>query len=46
MTRYLLENTHVHGNLEALTLEDHGVQPAKDPANLLARGLSFYPAAI
>ncbi|MDF7761470.1 DUF898 family protein [Kosakonia cowanii] len=46
MTRYLLENTHVHGNLEALTLEDHGIQPAKDPANLLARGLSFYPVAI
>ncbi|MFE4128435.1 YjgN family protein [Kosakonia sp. YIM B13605] len=46
MTRYLLENTHVHGDLEALTLEDHGVQPAKDPANLLARGLSFYPAVL
>ncbi|CAI8944051.1 YjgN family protein [Kosakonia quasisacchari] len=46
MTRYLLENTHVHGDLEALPLEDHGVQPAKDPANLLARGLSFYPAVL
>lgn len=45
MTRYLLENTHVYGDLEALTLEDHGEKPAKDPANLLARGLSFYPAA-
>ncbi|MGP3593973.1 YjgN family protein [Vagococcus sp. WN89Y] len=44
-TRYLLENTHVHGYLDALTLENHDVQPAKDPANLLARGLSFFPAA-
>jgi len=43
-TRYLLENTHVHGDLDALTLEDHGVHAAKDPANLLARGLSFFPA--
>lgn len=43
-TRYLLENTHVHGDLEALPLENHDVQPAKDPANMLARGLSFYPA--
>lgn len=42
-TRYLLENTYVHGDLEALPLEKHDVQPAKDPANLLARGLSFYP---
>lgn len=45
-TRYLLENTHVHGDLNALALEDHGVSAAKDPANLLARGLSFFPAAI
>ncbi|WP_052250276.1 DUF898 family protein [Enterobacter sp. Bisph1] len=45
MTRYLLENSHVHGDLQTLPLENHGIQPAKDPANLLARGLSFYPAA-
>ena len=43
-TRYVLENTHVHGELQNLTLENHGQQPAKDPANLLARGLSFFPA--
>lgn len=43
-TRYLLENTHVHGDLDTLTLENHSVQAAKDPANLLARGLSFFPA--
>lgn len=43
-TRYLLENTHVHGDLDALTPENHHAQPAKDPANLLARGLSFFPA--
>lgn len=43
-TRYVLENTHVHGELQNLTLESHGQTPAKDPANLLARGLSFFPA--
>lgn len=43
-TRYLLENTHLHGDLSSLPLENHDQQPAKDPANLLARGLSFYPA--
>ncbi|SCC30118.1 Uncharacterized membrane protein YjgN, DUF898 family [Kosakonia oryziphila] len=43
-TRYLLENTYLHGDLSSLPLENHDQQPAKDPANLLARGLSFYPA--
>lgn len=43
-TRYVLENTHVQGELQTLKLENHGQQPAKDPANLLARGLSFFPA--
>ncbi len=45
MTRYLLENSHVHGDLQTLKLENHGEQPAKDPANMLARGLSFFPVA-
>ncbi len=40
MTRYLLENTHLEGDLATLPPEDHNEQPAKDPANLLARGLS------
>ena len=44
-TRYLLENTHLHGDLASLPLDNHDEHPAKDPANLLARGLSFYPAA-
>lgn len=43
-TRYVLENTHVHGELHAVPLENHSEKPAKDPANLLARGLSFFPA--
>lgn len=46
MVRYLLENTHVDGNLDALNPEDHSEQPAKDPANLLARGLSAMPFAL
>lgn len=39
-TRYLLENTHVEGDLDQLPEEDHNDKPAADPANLLARGLS------
>jgi uncharacterized membrane protein YjgN (DUF898 family) len=39
-TRYLLENTHVEGDLDQLPVEDHNDKPAADPANLLARGLS------
>ena len=45
MARYLLENTHVQGDLETLTVEKEDVKPAKGPANMLARGLSFLPVA-
>ena len=44
--RYLLENTHVDGDLDALNVQDHSEQPGKDPANLLARGLSVMPFAL
>ncbi len=46
MVRYLLENTHVEGDLDALNVQDHSEQPGKDPANLLARGLSVMPFAL
>lgn len=45
-TRYLLENTHVDGDLDALNPKDHSEQPGKDPASLLARGLSVMPFAL
>lgn len=44
--RYLLENTHVEGDLDALNVQDHSEQPGKDPASLLARGLSVMPFAL
>ena len=46
VTRYLLENTHVDGDLDALNPQDHSEQPGKDPASLLARGLSVMPFAL
>lgn len=46
VTRYLLENTYVDGDLDALNPQDHSEQPAKDPASLLARGLSVMPFAL
>lgn len=46
LTRYLMENTHVHGYLTALNAEDHNEQPTKNPASLLARGLSFLTVTI
>ena len=46
VTRYLLENTHVDGDLDALNPQDHSEQPGKDPASVLARGLSVMPFAL
>lgn len=46
MARYLLENTHVDGDLDALDPQDHSEQPGKDPVSLLGRGLSVMPFAL
>lgn len=45
-TRYLLENTHVDGDLDALNVQDHTAEPSGHPANLLARGFSVMSFAL
>ena len=46
LTRYLLENTHVDGELDNLALVDHDEQPRNDPASVLGRGFSILPFAL
>ncbi|ALB61474.1 FIG018993: membrane protein [Cronobacter condimenti 1330] len=46
MTRYLLENTHVDGELDNLALVDHDEQARNDPASVLGRGFSILPFAL
>ncbi len=46
LTRYLLENTHVDGELDNLALGDHDEQPRNDPASVLGRGFSILPFAL